>query len=220
MLAKTRLIILLAVILFLTSCIGVRSGIYDDEEYLYETMTIEEASNNQGGEIEVLDEFITELQPPVWETVYFVPQVNKTNVAWYIEFLITDGQHQIYKFPWSEVQRPLLWELAAVEIIDVDGDGQEDIIIIAYTMTGIGVAGAVAHSNVTVFFQREEGYVAYEKLDNELTYDAAAYTEDREDENPSEWRVYRSTTINDVLAYLNENISDWEHYLSDAEPYQ
>ena len=179
------------------------------------------------GTLVVLDDCITEIHHQTWGVVSIVPIAVMHGGA-RLMLTLFNGDQMIYVFPnaivcsfalSARVRPPKTANIIATEIIDVNKDGYDDIIVIDYCSVGIGRNGALAHSYVSVFFNEIDGFTAYGKLDDELTYEAATYTIAREYEDSGEYRTLRKTTMDDVVQYIAENISDMAEYLADAEPY-
>lgn len=165
---------------------------------------------------ENVEDRIVEFYHQIWGTVFFVPQVGEAGLQ-PLRFYLTDGEQILYEFPNCNTFVGCFsgWpEMLTIDVNDVDGDGLTDIIIVAYLCLGIGKSGAIDQSYVTVFFQRNSEFVSYDRLDNELTYNAATYTTVKEyDDLPdSEEHIHRSTTISDVLLYLSDNIFTLDEY--------
>ncbi len=102
-------------------------------------------------------------------------------------YLADENNRLTYEFPdFYGNQWPMLYEVSEVSFSDANNDGQKDIIVIAYYMTGVGENGAKEFPVAGVYFQNGKSFFNKPELDEKIN-DAGA-----------------NSAIEDVISYLGD----------------
>ncbi|WP_017324900.1 hypothetical protein [Synechococcus sp. PCC 7336] len=117
----------------------------------------------------VLGEHAFRVDLPQCGTCLFVPIQDLQGRPEISLHLVKEGQIT-YTLAQSEADRTwAAWEVLAVAFTDLDADGDDDIMLLAEYMTGIGPQGAVPFPAMSIYYSRKRGFELDPALSQTLT---------------------------------------------------
>ncbi len=141
-----------------------------EDKIVSEDTVVDKKERIDDRDIIVIDEFSFRINTIAYGDVKFISSEQVIDGISILKFYLVNDEGEIV-FKFTDLIEDTSWmfyKLKAIDTLDVNSDGYQDIVIIAEFATGNGSTGAEPFPMSGVYFGSNDGFVRIEKVDNIL----------------------------------------------------